>query len=543
MSHLSLLAAAGAPDQFVGELLKILAAGLVANLVCRRIGVSSIVGYLVTGAALGGWDLIGPQRHEIELFAEAGVFLLLFTVGLEFSLDELRSLSWRLPVGGAVQMLLVAIPSAIVFRMLDVAWPGALILAAAAAFSSTVLVFKALAEVGQASTPHGGRAIGVLLFQDIALVPLLLLTPLLMGDAPPTATQLIRLAATATLFVVMVIVARQVMRGWLMRRITAQRSPDVIVLMTVVVLGAATLAAYSAGLPPAIGAFAAGLLCGGNRWSSQIDALVLPFRETFAAVFFVSLGLLLDVWQAMQWPLQILASGMALIALKTVAAAVALRLTGLGWRASLGMGLGLSQIGEFAFLLARTARDSQLIADADYQRLASVALLSLIVTPLLLRRGLRWVDVWDEPSAADGPPRQRPDLAVIIGAGPVGQQVGSYLETLGVEVAIVDRSPVNLYPFSQMGMHTVAGDATDPAVLQSAHLPDAGLVVVCVSADEAASAIVEQTKRLHPAARVLVRCRFQSSVRSLQRKGAELVVSEEEQAYAKLIGYLQRDGD
>ncbi|MEM6655473.1 MAG: cation:proton antiporter [Planctomycetota bacterium] len=523
------IAAAGAPERYLVDLLLIVAAGLAANLVCRRLGVSSIVGYLIIGAALGdgALNLIGPERHEIELFAEAGVFLLLFTVGIEFSLEELRALSWRLPVGGAVQMLLVAAPAAVVFNLLGLEWRGAMMLAAATAFSSTVLVFKALAEVGQASTPHGGRAIGVLLFQDVALVPLLLVTPLLTGDSLPTAGELGRLIATTTAFVAVVAISRRLVSGWLIPHLTSQRSPDLIVLMTVVMLGAATLAAYAAGLPPAIGAFAAGLLCGGNRWSPQIDALVLPFRETFAAVFFVSLGLLLDVGEAMQWPLLVVASAAAVIAVKTLAAATALRLTGLGWRASLGMGLGLSQIGEFAFLLARTAREKGLIADSDYQRLASVALVSLVLTPLLLRRGLRWTDDWwkeddapggDAADAAD----DRPGTAVVIGAGPVGQQVASYLETRGVELAIVDRSPVNLYPFSQTGMHTVAGDATDPQVLRSAHLPDASLVVVAVSADEAARSIVQQTRRLHPQARILVRCRFQSSVRDLRRLGAEM---------------------
>lgn len=538
-------AAGGAPERFVVDLLLILTAGLFANLVCRRLGVSSIVGYLVIGAVLGdgAMSLIGPSRHEIEMLAEAGVFLLLFTVGIEFSLEELKKLTWRLPLGGALQMLLVAVPAAFGFRLLGIGWTGAALLAAAAAFSSTVLVFKALAELGQVSTPHGGRAIGVLLFQDIALVPLLLIIPLLTGETPPTASELGRLVLTTTLFIVAVVVARRLVGRWVIPHLTSHRSPDLIVLMTVVVLGAATLAAYAAGLPPAIGAFSAGLLCGGNRWSPQVDALVLPFRETFAAVFFVSLGLLLDVGQAMQWPVLIVVSTVGLVGLKALAAAVALRLTGLGWRSSLGMGLGLSQIGEFAFLLARTARESGLIQDSDYQRLASVALLSLIATPLLLRLGLRWVDAAEEPES-DGLSQEPTDTAVIIGAGPVGKQVASYLETQGVEVAIIDRSPVNLYPFSQMGIHTVAGDATDVAVLRSARLPDAALVVVCVSADEAARAIVQKARRLHPSARVLVRCRFQSSVAGLKKLGAELVVSEEQQAYAKLIGHLreQREG-
>ncbi|MEM6331425.1 MAG: cation:proton antiporter, partial [Planctomycetota bacterium] len=426
-----MLAASTLPEWFIVELLLILTAGLVASVVCRRLGVSSIVGYLAIGAVLGSglFGAVGRDGHEVELLAEAGVFLLLFTVGLEFSLGELRTLAWRLPVGGALQMTLVAAPVLLAGRWMGLSWAGAAMLAAAASFSSTVLVFKTLAELGQAATPHGRRAIGVLLFQDVALVPLLLAVPLLTGGqtqgAVDNPVELLLLAAKAVGFVAAVVVLRRVLAGWLVPLLAGYRSPELVVLLTVVVLGVTTLAAAAAGLRPELGAFAAGLCFGGNRWSPQIDALVLPFRETFAAIFFVGLGLLVDVQMLLAAPVTLLAATAVVIAVKAAAAAIAVRATGLSGAASLGVGLGLAHVGEFAFVLARVTADSGLIGPADYSRFATVAFLSLLVTPPLLRLGLRLVGGAGGDDLPPGGGAGGPACAVVMGAGPVGKQVAS----------------------------------------------------------------------------------------------------------------------
>ncbi|MEM8865179.1 MAG: cation:proton antiporter [Planctomycetota bacterium] len=531
------------PEWFVVELLVILAAGLAASVVCRRIGVSSIVGYLGMGAVLGSgaFNFVGNDQHEVELLREAGVFLLLFTVGLEFSISELRSLAWRLPVGGTAQMLLVAVPAVFFGRWLGIDWPGSVMLAAAASFSSTVLVFKTLTELGEASTPHGRRMIGILLFQDVALVPLLLVVPLLTADASHGPRELLLLVISSVAFIAAVMLLRLALASWVVPKLTGYRSPDLVVLLTIVVLGVATLGASAAGLPPALGAFAAGLCFGGNRWSPQIDALVLPFRETFAVVFFVGLGLLIDIRLLWETPLTLLGLTVTTIVVKAIAAAVAVRMIGLKGKAAVGVGLGLAHVGEFAFVLGEVARSAGLIEPADYGRFALVAFLSLLVTPPLLKLGLRMTAYGDDLAESPAPSSEQGLLerAVVIGAGPVGKQVASYLETRGVSVSMLDRSPVNLYPFSQAGMHTAAGDAADPAVLAAANADAAQLIVVCVSSDEAAQRIVKQAKRLNPASRMLVRCRFETNVRRFVELGANFVVSEEQQAYSKLIGELE----
>ena len=239
----------------VNDLLTILTAGLVAGLLCKRFGISLLVGYLLIGVLLGdgllGW--VSDDNHEIEYLAEAGVFLLLFAIGLEFSPQELGRLGRHMLVGGSVQMLLVSGPLLLVLLQVGLSWPAAILLATALAFSSTVLVFKSLAEWGQSTTPHGRRAIGVLLFQDAALIPLLLIVPLLTGaqQAVGLVTYL-RLGVAAIVFVATVIGLRLVLVQWIIPRLANYRSPELVVLLTLVVLGGVTLMAHAIGLAPAV---------------------------------------------------------------------------------------------------------------------------------------------------------------------------------------------------------------------------------------------------------------------------------------------------
>ena len=527
----------------VYDLLMILTVGLIAGLACRWLRISVLIGYLFVGALIGkgilGW--VSEERHEIEYIAEAGVFLLLFSIGLEFSLDELGRLGRHLVIGGSVQMLLVALPVGAFLLAIGMEWQSAILLASAASFSSTVLVFKALSECGQSISPHGRRAIGILLFQDAALIPLLLVVPLLTGKGEVTGpVQYVVLAVTSILFVGAVIVLRHLLARWIIPMFASYRSVDLIVLFTFVFLGGATLVAYKVGLPAAIGAFAAGLIFSGNRWTKQIDALVLPFRETFAAVFFVSLGLLFDARLLLSEPLFTLACFVGLVAMKATSAMTALWLTGLRWQSAAGMGIGLAHVGEFAFVLVLLGWETEVIAESDYQRFIALSIGSLILTPLLLRTGLRWTQpIHEEPTTSPASrPFQSGQQAIVVGAGPIGRQVTSSLETGGKDVCLIDLSPINLHPFAQQGFHTVAGDATNRQILDLANVNDVSIVVVSVPDDENAIQIVRRVREMNANCFVIVRCRYQTNVSTLTKIGADRVVSEEGQATVAILEML-----
>lgn len=528
-------------DQLLTDLLIVLAAGLVAGAICKRTGVSLLVGYLIVGAIIGEGVLgiVSQQSHELEYLAEAGALLLLFAVGIEFSLEQLIRMTRYFLLGGATQMLLVAVPIVAIDWLFDTPNNATILAAAAVALSSTVLVFKALAEWGQTSTPHGRRAVGILLFQDVALLPLMLLVPLLTGKGePPTVFSFALLGGKSLVFVIAVVLLRRVISQHIIPLIADLRSVELIVLFALSVLGGACYCAYRLDLAPAIGALAAGLMLSGNRLSQQIDTIVLPFRETFAVVFFVTLGTLLNPRIFFDEPLLLTAGMLLTLVLKSFAATIALRLTGLSWRSALGMGLGLAQMGEFSFLLLAEGAAEGVLSASDYNRLLFIALGTLIATPLLMKFGLRLIQETNDEQTPEHAKHDEDvplEKSIIIGCGPTGRQIASRLETAGIEVCIVDLSPVNLYPYSQQGFQTIAGDARDPDVLKRTNLDECHLAVVCVPDDRIANQIIQSVRAQNKSVYVLVRCRYQSNIPLARQLGAQAVISEEQEASGALL--------
>ena len=529
-------------NQLVADLLIVLAAGFLSGALCKRMGVSLLVGYLIVGAVIGegGLGFMSQENRELEYLARAGALFLLFSIGIEFSREELQRLSRYFLVGGAVQMLLVAIPLTVVCLIMGMTWKPALLAGAAGALSSTILVFKALAEWGQTTTPSGQRAIGILLFQDVALVPLMLLLPLLTsGGDQPTPGTFGLLLGKSLLFVVAVVLLRHAIAIWVVPMLARLRSLELVVLFTLMLLGGACWGATAIELPSALGALAAGLMLSGNRLSKQIDTLILPYRETFAAVFFVTLGTLLHPLVFFDEPILLSAGLVGMLVLKSLAAAVALKLTGLSWKAAAGMGIGLAQLGEFSFMLIAEGVEQGLISPADYDRMLFIALGTLILTPQLIKLGLRWTGA-DLPDSQEEtttlPPRFEPvQKAIVIGIGPIGRQIASRMELFGVNVCLVDLSPINLHPFAQQGFHVVAGDARDPEVLRRADVMHGRLAVVCVPDDETANQIVRTLRELNQGMYILVRCRFLASIASAVKAGADSVISEEQEASGALL--------
>jgi len=525
----------------ITDLLIVLIAGLLAGSICKRIGVSLLVGYLVVGALIGtgALGLVAQEHRELEYMARAGALLLLFSVGIEFSLEELVRLRRYILVGGSVQMVLIAVPLTAICLALGLSWNAAVLTGLAGALSSTVLVFKALAEWGQNATPHGRRAISILLFQDIALVPLMLLVPLLTdhGNPPSIATYGL-LAGKSLIFVAAVIVMRQLIRLWGVPTLIRLRSVELVTLFSLSLLGIVCSGAMWLGLPPAIGALAAGVMISGNRLSKQIDTIILPFRESFAVVFFVTLGTLLHPLAFFHEPVLLSVGIIGMLLLKMVAAMFALKLSGLCWKASLGMGLGLAQLGEFSFLVLAEGVGQGIISSADYNRMLFIAMGTLILTPPLLKFGLRWTGEMPEEQyevenlgRGDHPIQH----ALVIGVGPIGRQLALRLEIMGVDVCLMDMSPINLHPFAQQGFRTVAGDARDLKVLQRAHASHCNLIVVSVPDDEIANRIVRSLREENRAGAILVRCRYQSNIERVKKAGATVVVSEEAEASGALL--------
>lgn len=537
-------------DLSIEPLLLILTTGLLAGYACRQISLPPLIGYLALGAGLGegalGW--IASDLEEIEHLAELGVFFLLFSIGLELSLDELKRMRWHLTIGGGTQMLVVAIPTAITLNTFGWNLTASILVASALSFSSTVLVFKTLGEQGQTSTSVGRRTLSILLFQDAALVPILLCLPILAGsEGSASIVDWLKTAVATVAFLVTTVGLRVLMNKVVIPRIARHRSPDLVVLMTLTTLGGITLFAYRIGLPPALGAFAAGLAFGGNRWSEQVDSLILPFREAFAAIFFVSLGLLIDFREVIHQPVAIFVGVAAVIAIKSLAAFAALWATGLDVKKCARPSVGLAHVGEFAFVVILLGATSGVLTAEEQKLLATISGVTLFVAPFLIRWGFECTAAFaiDQDETDDTSPVDTGDLerrCVVIGMGPVGRSIVGRLETLGYSVHAVDSNPLNLQSFAQLGFATVAGDGQKAEVLLSAGTAKAQIVMVCVAIDEVALSITSEVRRLNPTTRIVVRCRYANQVAPIREAGADIVISEEARSTQDLIEIVETLG-
>jgi CPA2 family monovalent cation:H+ antiporter-2 len=536
-------------EQLSSSLLIVLCAGVVAGILCKQWGVSLIVGYLISGAIIGtgGLQLVESHNHEMEILAEIGALFLLFSIGIEFSIDDMVKYGKNFLRGGSIQLVLtVIVLTGILLATGQMTWKAAILLGFAATLSSTVMVFRALHEMGQVETPHGKQAVGVLLFQDVALVPLLLFVPLLVGNAEhSTIFVMFTMGWKSIIFIVGMGLLHLGIVKSVVPLLSTLRSVELIVLLALCLLGGICMVANILGLPPTIGALATGLVLSGNRLSRQIDSILLPFRETFAAVFFVSLGLLLQPGVFISQPLLIIGGIVGVMLIKTGTAAIALRANGLSWPTATRIGMGLSQMGEFSFLLAAEGLAEKLISSEHYNQLLVIALGTLILTPSVIKFGLQGID----PTLAEGHEESshgkgaaegdRLTHGIIIGVGPIGRQIASRLETLGVEITLVDRSPINLQTFAQAGFHTVTGDATDVATLRHAGAKHCQLAIVSVPQDDIALHVVRLVREMNKKVHIVVRCRFLSNVRPLMQVGANKVISEELEASGPIMRWCE----
>ena len=318
-----------------------------------------------------------------------------------------------------------------------------------------------------------------------------------------------------------------------------------MVLFTIVLIFAICLIAEKLELPSAIGAFAAGVAMSENRLSGQISALSIPFRETFSAIFFVSLGALFDPQIVIQYPSSTLLLLVGFILLKTIAGGIAFKLLGLAALPSIAMGLGISQLGELSFIILQQG-NFQERSPVFYQQILFVALSSIILTPAFLKLAMNIVrkrPIVENPNGKRRemliPQGEGKRTAIVIGMGPIGQRVTSFLELFGVDVCLMDMNPLNLQPYAQEGFRTIAGDATELIALKHAQIENAKLVVITIPDDHFATEVINMIRRQGIDCSIVVRCRYTASILLLKQAGADIVICEETEAGGRLVQTLE----
>ncbi|HSI90145.1 MAG TPA: cation:proton antiporter, partial [Adhaeribacter sp.] len=413
------------------DIIIILGLAVVVILIFQKLKLPTILGFLITGLIAGPSGLnIVKASHEVDMLAEIGVILLLFIIGLEFSLKELVAIKKYVMVGGTVQVLLTILAANIVGYFLAFTFAQSLFLGFLFALSSTAIVLKLLQERREVNSPHGKVILAILIYQDIVVVPMMLITPLLAGKSDDVLFSVLLLVLKGLAIIVFVYVSARYLVPKLLYWITTTRSKELFLLSTIVICLAVAGLTSSLGLSLSLGAFLAGLIISESEYSHQATTTVIPFREVFSAFFFVSIGMLLDVnflIDHLGWVLFFTALTFIVNSLICGLASYSL---GFPTRTTILVGFALFQVGEFAFVLSKVGIANGLIDDITYQYFLSISLLSMAVTPFVLARAnsvATWVlkvlpEGWARPEQEPAPVEEQfNDHIVIIGFGITGQ--------------------------------------------------------------------------------------------------------------------------
>lgn len=533
----------------LADIVVLLGASLLAGGVCSRFGQSPIVGYLVAGMVLGGPGSLQAVRSEteIEAIAELGVALLLFSLGLEFSITRLRKLGAKPLLGGVAQVVLTILLASAAAGMLGLPVRESVAFGAMVALSSTAVVLRILQERGEMEMPHGRNSLGVLLTQDMAVVPLALLMTVLGGQGTPSEIvwsigKLVVMAGGLILGLLLLTRIAVLALGTL----TLYRNRELTVIFAVVTGLGAALASHSAGISPALGAFVAGMLLGSSAFATQIRADVSPLQVVLLTLFFGAAGMVAD-------PIWIVKNGhivakvvLALTIGKVLVTWTIFAALGQSHRVAAATGLCLAQVGEFAFVLGSIGRVSGVVTEKAYALVVSAAIvsffLSAVLVPLAPRFG-NWISRFgksQDQSADEVADRPAPPDVAIIGFGPAGQIAARPLMDRGFRVAVIDLNQEGVRKAQQLGFQGEIGDATQSEVLEHARLNECRAVVITVPHHKSAVTILEQVRRRAPHVHVIVRSRYELHRDSLVTAGAHAVKGDEREVGESLAEELNQ---
>lgn len=546
----------------IRDILLILAVSIVTVYLLRKLQIPVIAGFIVAGVIIGpgGFALV-DKREDIELIAEIGVALLLFTIGLHFSFRELAQMKWLSLVAGGLQVLATIVITTLVMNgVFNMAPRNALMIGFLVAVSSTAIVMRLLDERGETYTVQGRFMVGILIFQDLAVVPLILLTIFLGGGESGSWFEALLTMGQAIALLAGLLVVSRFLFPWFMERVVNTRSQEVFTLSVILIaLGTAYLGSRL-GFSLAMGAFLAGVVMSESDYSHQVLANIAPFRDAFNSLFFVSIGMLVDPALWLSDPVSTLGAAGAVLVLKTlIVAAIALFLGFGAWVAVIA-GMGLAQVGEFSFVLASTGLANGLLTDGTYTSFISVSVVTMALTPLIVRLApviAAALHRGERPSlklsgygsrararfgrlvgitAAESGVGDINDHVVIVGYGVNGRNVARMLRQIDVKYIVLELNPYTVSRMRKEGEHIYFGNAVQRDVLLHAGVDRARALVIAVADPVQSRQVVATARALSPELRIIVRTRFVAETDDLYKLGADQVVPEEFETSLELAG-------
>jgi CPA2 family monovalent cation:H+ antiporter-2 len=526
------------------DLAVIFAVAVVVVAGLRRLHVPAIAGYITAGILVGPGVLrLVRDVHEVELLAEVGVVLLLFGIGLELSLERIRRLWKAIIFGGAIQVSTTGTATAVLALLFGLTTSQGVFIGCVVAVSSTAVVLRGLAQRGELDAPHGRLAVGILVFQDLCVVPMMLAIPFLAGAGDPG--EALTALAKAVGVLAAVLLGARVLVPRLLAAVARSRQRDLFVLSVFLACFGTAFAVTGAGISLALGAFLGGLIVASSEYRHQAMADLVPLREALASVFFVSIGMLLDLPAIAAAAGTVVLMLVAILAGKFVFVFLTAALLRLPLRVCVLTGAALAQVGEFSFVLLRAAGGTGLVPEPLGTQLLVAIILSMAITPVFLAAGphfaagasrvpllerLLKVRCPEPATSADGLDQH----VIVAGYGLAGEQVAHTLHGAGVPFVILDMNPENVRRAAAHGYHSYYGDVTSREVLEHLAIDRASELVIAVNDPEAAIRAIQGARSHAPRLRILARTAYDADRERLRQQGADRVVVAEEAAAREL---------
>lgn len=519
---------------------------LLTVVVLRKFNFPSIIGFLITGVLAGPYALgFIRDTHQVEQMAEVGVVLLLFTIGIEFSLKELMRIRHMVLLGGGLQLFLTIAVVAGLGTFAGFSLYQAIFFGFLVALSSTAILMKLMMDAGEMDTPQGKAALGILIFQDLCIVPLMLFTPFLAGGG----NGLLDIAIVSVKAVAVMLGAHYGARflvPWIFEQVVKTRSRELFLLTIIFIgMGTAWLTAQ-AGLSLALGAFIAGLAISESEYSHQALSDIMPFREAFMSLFFISVGMLLKPTILVQHPLFILTLVISIILIKAVLTATVGFALGLPMRIAVITGLSLAQIGEFSFVLSRSGLSHGLLTPETYQLFLAASIATMGLTPVCMKLSGPVANYltrvlphhWTRGRsnlAQNGNKVTMKDHVIIVGFGVNGKNLSKVLNSLQIPRVVVETNPFTVRSQRYLGEKIIFGDASKKEILEHARIDEARIVVIAISDAAASRRIAALARQMNPSIHVIVRTRYLLEMEPLFKLGVNEVIPEEFETSVEIL--------
>ena len=518
---------------FFSQLIIILGFSIPVIYVFNKIKLPSIIGFLITGIIIGPFGLrLIDDTAGIQFLAEIGVAFLLFTIGIEIQLSRfLKHLSEILLTGG-LQILCTFIVGACIGLAMQLSVSQSIFIGFILAHSSSALVLKILKDRSDEDAPQGRISIGVILFQDVMVVPMMLLIPFLAGESGPDALMIIWKLLKSVLIIVIILVAARYVIPIVLEKLVSMNMRDVLVISSVVITMGIAWITESLGLSLAIGAFLAGLALSDTDFTHQIISDINPFRDVFLSVFFVSFGMILNLDFLREHPGYILLTSLVIIVIKAAIVFGLVKLQKYPLRVAMLSGVLLSQIGEFSFVLASQGFKSSIISDYIYQTFIGASVLTFIVTPLLVslvyyvlaRRNIFNPEQDVKPDSCTNAYNH----VIICGMGLNGRNLVRVLKDTAINYVIIDLNFSKIKNAKSKGdKNTIWGDASNVEILRRANVEAARVMVIAISDRFLTKSCLSNARAINPNLHVIVRTKYLSDIEDLLALGANDVIPEE----------------